>query len=61
MLFLGMMGTDCGILIFSMTTKYRDLSVLVGLGMVTPVVYLLSELGDGVLRNLTGRHLLAEH
>lgn len=57
LLVLGMMGMGCGILISSMTTKYRDLSVLVGFGMglwmyATPVVYPLSELGNGLLRNL---------
>lgn len=54
---LGMMGMGCGILISSVTTKYRDLSVLVGFGMGlwmygTPVVYPLSELGEGLLRQL---------
>lgn len=57
LLLLGMMGMGCGILISSLTTKYRDLSVLVGFGMglwmyATPVVYPLSELGDGLLRSL---------
>ena len=57
LLLLGMMGMGCGILISSLTTKYRDLSVLVGFGMglwmyATPVVYPLSELGDGALRSL---------
>lgn len=57
LLLLGMMGMGCGILISSLTTKYRDLSVLVGFGMglwmyATPVVYPLSELGDGILRSL---------
>lgn len=45
---LGMMGMGCGIIISSLTTKYRDLSVLVGFGMqllmyATPIVYPLSE------------------
>lgn len=57
LLWLGMMGMGCGILISSMTTKYRDLSVLVGFGMglwmyATPVVYPLSELGNGLLKKL---------
>jgi lipopolysaccharide transport system permease protein len=57
LLLLGMMGMGCGILISSLTTKYRDLSVLVGFGIglwmyATPVVYPMSELGDGILKNL---------
>lgn len=56
LLLLGLMGMGIGILISSVTTKYRDLSVLVGFGMglwmyATPVVYPLSELGEGALRN----------
>lgn len=44
-----------GIIISSMTTKYRDLSVLVGFGVqlwmyATPIVYPLSQLGTGGLR-----------
>ncbi len=40
-----------GIIISSMTTKYRDLSVLVGFGVqlwmyATPIVYPLSQLSD---------------
>ena len=40
----GFLGLGCGIIIASMTTKYRDLAVLVGFGVqlwmyVTPVVY----------------------
>lgn len=54
---LGLMGMGVGILISSLTTKYRDLSVLVGFGVglwmyATPVVYPLSELGAGALRSL---------
>lgn len=57
LLLLGMMGMGCGILISSLTTKYRDLSVLVGFGMglwmyATPVVYPMSELDDGILKTL---------
>ncbi len=48
---LGLMGMGLGILISSLTTKYRDLSVLVGFGMqlwmyVTPIVYPLSQADD---------------
>lgn len=57
LLLLGLMGMGIGILISSITTKYRDLSVLVGFGVglwmyATPVVYPLSELGEGTLRSL---------
>jgi lipopolysaccharide transport system permease protein len=52
-----MMGMGCGILISSLTTKYRDLSVLVGFGIglwmyATPVVYPMSQLSDGLLKHL---------
>lgn len=48
---LGIMGMGFGIIISSMTTKYRDLSILVGFGVslwmyATPVVYPLSQLED---------------
>ncbi|MDO4803703.1 MAG: ABC transporter permease [Lachnospiraceae bacterium] len=53
---LGLMGMGLGIIISSLTTKYRDLSVLVGFGMslwmyATPVVYPLSTL-SGAIREL---------
>ena len=46
---LGIMGMGVGIIISSMTTKYRDLSILVGFGVslwmyATPVVYPLSSM-----------------
>lgn len=54
---LGLMGLGVGIIISSMTTKYRDLSILVGFGIslwmyATPVVYPLSQLGEGNLKTL---------
>lgn len=54
---LGIMGMGLGIIISSMTTKYRDLSVLVGFGVqllmyATPVVYPLSQLDDGILKTI---------
>ena len=54
---LGMMGMGLGIIISSMTTKYRDLSVLVGFGVqllmyATPVIYPLSQLSDGWMKTL---------
>lgn len=52
---LGIMGMGFGIIISSLTTKYRDLSILVGFGIslwmyATPVVYPLSTLEAGTLR-----------
>lgn len=51
LLHLGLMGMGVGIIVSSLTTKYRDLTVLVGFGIqllmyVTPVVYPLSQAGD---------------
>ena len=53
MLYLGMLSLGLGIIVSSMTTKYRDLSLLVTFGVqlwmyITPVVYPLSALGDGL-------------
>lgn len=49
---LGIMGMGVGILISSLTTKYRDLSILVSFGVqlwmyATPVVYPISQIGGG--------------
>lgn len=54
---LGALGMGLGIIISSMTTKYRDLTVLVGFGVsllmyITPVVYPLSQAGDGFLSTI---------
>lgn len=54
---LGMMGMGFGLIISSMTTKYRDLSVLVAFGVslwmyATPVVYPISQLGNGMLSKI---------
>ena len=54
---LGIMGLGFGIIISSMTTKYRDLSILVGFGVqlwmyATPIVYPLSQLGNGVFKTV---------
>ena len=56
LLLLGLMGMGLGIVISSLTIKYRDLNVLVGFGMslwmyATPVVYPLSTL-SGRIRSL---------
>lgn len=57
LLHLGMLGMGFGIIISSMTTKYRDLSVLVGFGVqlwmyATPIVYPMSQLGDGWMKTV---------
>lgn len=54
---LGIMGMGVGIIVSSLTTKYRDLSILVGFAVqlwmyITPVVYPLSQAGNGGLRTL---------
>ena len=54
---LGLMGMGFGIIISSMTTKYRDLTVLVSFGVqlwmyATPIVYPLSQLGDGTFKTI---------
>lgn len=54
---LGLLGMGFGVLISSLTTKYRDLSVLVSFCVqlwmyATPVVYPLSQLPEGRLRKL---------
>lgn len=53
---LGIMGMGVGIIVSSLTTKYRDLSILVGFAVqlwmyVTPVVYPLSQADNDLLRN----------
>lgn len=50
--FLGAMGMGFGIIVSSLTTKYRDLAIAVTFGVqlwmyATPVVYPLSTLGEG--------------
>ncbi len=54
---LGVLGMGFGIIISSLTTKYRDLIILVEFGVqawmyLTPVVYPLSTLGEGWMRSL---------
>lgn len=54
---LGILGMGFGIIISSMTTKYRDLTILVEFGVsawmyLTPVVYPLSTLPEGWMKNL---------
>lgn len=52
---LGILGMGFGIIVSSMTTKYRDLVVLVDFGVslwmyLTPIVYPLSTLADGWIK-----------
>lgn len=52
---LGALGLGCGIIISSLTTKYRDLAILVTFGVslwmyITPVVYPISQLDDGWMK-----------
>lgn len=54
---LGIMGLGCGIIISSMTTKYRDLSILVGFGVqlwmyATPIVYPISQIDNEFAKTL---------
>ena len=54
---LGFLGLGCGIIISSLTTKYRDLTILVTFGVqlwmyATPIVYPLSQLGDGRMKTI---------
>lgn len=57
LLHLGVMGLGTGIIISSLTTKYRDLAVLVTFGVqlwhyATPIIYPLSEIEPGLLKTL---------
>lgn len=57
LLHLGVMGMSIGIIISSFTTKYRDLTVFIGYGVsllmyATPIVYPLSQLEDGIIKNV---------
>ena len=54
---LGLLGLGCGIIISSMTTKYRDLAILVTFGVslwmyATPIVYPMSQLAEGFMRTV---------
>lgn len=54
---LGVMGLGFGLIVSSLTTKYRDLSILVTFGIqlwmyATPIVYPLSQLGDGIVKTI---------
>lgn len=52
---LGIMGLGFGIIVSSLTTKYRDLAILVNFGVqlwmyATPIVYPISQIGEGGLK-----------
>ena len=56
-LHLGLLGLGCGIIISSLTTKYRDLAIVVTFGVslwmyITPIVYPISQLGDGMMKTV---------
>lgn len=57
LLIMGCMALGCGIIVSSLTTKYRDLAIVVTFGVslwmyATPVVYPLSTAGDGIMRTV---------
>ena len=57
LLHLGILALGCGIIISSLTTKYRDLAILVTFGVqlwmyITPVVYPMSQLGEGLMKTI---------
>ena len=57
LLHLGMLGMGCGIIVSSLTTKYRDLAVLVDFAVqlwmyATPIVYPMSELNGGFMSKI---------
>lgn len=57
LVYLGLLGLGFGIIVSSLTTKYRDLAMLVSFGVslwmyITPVVYPVSTLGNGGLYKL---------
>ena len=54
---LGVLGIGIGIIVSSLTTKYRDLSILVSFGVqlwmyATPIVYPMSQLEDGFMKTI---------
>lgn len=54
---MGCMALGCGIIVSSLTTKYRDLAIAVTFGVslwmyATPVVYPLSTAGDGLMKTV---------
>jgi lipopolysaccharide transport system permease protein len=54
---LGVLGIGIGIIVSSLTTKYRGLSILVSFGVqlwmyATPIVYPMSQLEDGFMKTI---------
>lgn len=54
---LSVLGIGIGIIVSSLTTKYRDLMIVVGFGVslwmyATPIVYPLSQVGEGILKTM---------
>ena len=57
LLHLGTLGLSFGVIISSLTTKYRDLAIVVTFGVslwmyITPVVYPISAVGEGLMKTL---------
>lgn len=57
LLIMGGMALGCGVIVSSLTTKYRDLSIVVTFGVslwmyATPVVYPLSTAPEGMMRTM---------
>ncbi len=57
LIWIAWIGMSCGILISSLTTKYRDLNVLVSFGLslwmyASPIVYPMSQLPSGWIKTL---------
>lgn len=57
LLVMGCMALGCGIIVSSLTTKYRDLAIVVTFGVslwmyATPVVYPLSTASEGLMRTI---------
>ena len=57
LLHLGLLSLGCGIIISSLTTKYRDLSIVVTFGVqlwmyATPIVYPMSQLSGGLMETV---------
>ena len=54
---LGILGMSVGIVVSSLTTKYRDLSILITFGVslwmyLTPIVYPISSVGEGIMKKV---------
>lgn len=52
---VALLGLGCGIIVSSLTTKYRDLTVVIGFGVslwmyITPIIYPISSLSNKLLK-----------